>query len=527
MLTRRSLLKSGTAGVAVLAMPNIVRAQQRKILRLIPESDLAILDPVFTTAGITVHHGYAVFDTLYGTDETFAVRPQMVEGHDTSADGLTWTLTLRDGLRFHDGSPVLGRDVVASINRWGARDAFGQTLLSVTEKLSAPTDKTIVFRLTRPFPMLPNALGKASPNMPAIMPERLALTNPATQVTEMIGSGPFRFIAKEWVSGSRVVYEKFADYVPRREPASFTAGGKVAHVDRVEWLIIPDAATAGAAMMAGEADVWHNAQPDFIPMLESTGKLRVEAGILPPTTMLRFNQLQPPFDNPAVRRALLPAINQAEIMTAMRGTDPSRWQTGIGFFHPSSPMVTKAGMEALTGPRDIKAAKAALVAAGYDGRPVVVMDPLDQEHLHSATLVVAKTLEQIGFKVDLQTMDWGTLVQRRSNKGPMSEGGWNMFITGLNDMTAFDPSTNIALRGNGKEAYAGWPTSERIEGLRQKWLYASDMAEQKAIAEAIQLVAFEELPYIPLGAPNGFVAMSKRVKNFPREFPRFYNVDLI
>lgn len=525
MISRRTLLKGTAAGTAMLAMPYVARAQGRGTLRFIPESDLAILDPVFSSVGVTQHHGYAVFDTLYGTDANFQIQPQMAAGHDVSADGLTWTIKLREGLRFHDGEPVRGKDVVASVARWSKNDAFGQTLFAVVDELSAPSDDTVVFRLKRAFPMLPNALGKPTSMVP-IMPERLAAAEASVQVTEVVGSGPFRFLKDEWVSGSRVVYERFDGYVPRTEPGSFTAGRKEALVDRVEWSIIPDSATAASAVMAGEVDVWHNVQPDFIQTLEAAGSLRVEAGSISPTTFMRFNQLLAPFSDAAVRRALLPAINQQDVMIGMRGTDPSRWSTGIGFFHPLSPMANDAGMEALNSPRDIEKARRELAASSYDGSPVVILDPVDQAHLHGASLVIGKMLETIGFKVDLQAMDWGTLVQRRINKGPTSEGGWNIYVSGLNDMTAFDPIANFALRGNGKDAYIGWPTSPRLEDLRDKWVYAPDEAARKAVAREIQTVAFEDLPYIPLGSPNGYVAISNRVSEFPREFPRFYNVSV-
>ncbi|MCB8822011.1 ABC transporter substrate-binding protein [Microvirga rosea] len=486
---------------------------------------MPVLDPVFSPVGVAQHHGYAVFDTLYGMDENFKIQPQMAQGHEVSADGLTWTIKLREGLLFHDGEPVRGRDVVASINRWSKGDAFGQTLFSIVQELSAPSDDTIVFRLKRPFPMLPNALGKPTPMLP-IMPERLALTEPSKQVAEVIGSGPFRFVKNEWVSGSRVVYERFDRYKPRSEAGSFTAGRKEALVDRVEWSIIPDSATAASAIMAGEVDVWHNAQPDFIQALETSGTVRVEVGKISPTTILRFNQLQPPFNDPKIRQAVLPAINQADVMIGMRGADPSRWVTGVGFFHPMSPMANSAGMDPLKGPPDLEKARKLLAASSYDGRPIVILDPVDQAHLHGASLVIGKMLERIGFKVDMQTMDWGTLVQRRTNKGPVQQGGWNIFVTGLNEMMAFDPVANIAIRGNGEKAYVGWPTSQKLEDLRDKWIYAPDDDARKAVAREMQATAFEELPYIPLGSPGGFVAISKKVRGFPSEFPRFYNVSV-
>jgi len=282
---------------------------------------LAVLDPVWTTAYPTRNHAYLVFDTLYGQagpEAGFRATPQMVAGHSVEDDGRTWTLTLRDGLLFHDGQRVLARDCVASIRRWGVRDTFGQTLLQRTDELSAPDDRTIVFRLKRPFPLLPDALGKVGGNMCAIMPERLAATDPFKQVTEMVGSGPYRFTANERVQGSRFVYDRFQGYKPRENGVpEWTSGSKVAHFDRIEWHVIPDSATAATALQSGEIDWWEFTTGDLLPMLQRGGKISTR--ILDPTgfcAVLRPNHLFPPFDNPTVRRVLMGAIDQTEFMMA-------------------------------------------------------------------------------------------------------------------------------------------------------------------------------------------------------------------
>ena len=253
MMLRRTLLASAGA----LAAPRIGSGAKTVVLRFIPQADLAVLDPIWTAAYVTRNHAMMVFDTLYGTDDAYQVSPQMVAGDTTEDDGRTWNLTLRDGLLWHDGEKVLARDCVSSIRRWGARDTFGQTVLAVSDEISAPDDRTIRFRMKRPFPLLPAALGKPGSNVCAMMPERLALTDPFKQVTEMVGSGPFRFKADEHIAGARAVYERNAAYVPRADGVpGFTAGPKVAHVDRVEWIVIPDASTAAAAMQSGEMDWW-------------------------------------------------------------------------------------------------------------------------------------------------------------------------------------------------------------------------------------------------------------------------------
>ncbi len=495
---RRTFL--ATAAVA-LGAPAIVRAQAQTTLKLIPQSDLAVVDPIWTTAYVTRNHAYAVFDTLYGQDSSFRAQPQMLAGHTTEDDGKLWRLTLRDGLRFHDNTPVLARDCVASVKRWGARDAFGQALLAATADLSAADDRTIQFRLRTPFPLLPDALCKSGPNICAIMPERLANTDPFTQVTEMVGSGPFRFLADERVSGARVAYAKFGGYVPRADGTpSWTAGPKQVFFDRVEWTVIPDVATATAAIQRGEMDWWEKLDFDQKPLLQKDPNLQI---FVVETTgncaFLRFNCLHPPFDNPAIRRALLGAVNQADYMAAVAGDDSAAYRTDLGFFPPGTPMASEAGMQALTGNRDLGAVKQALEAAGYRGEPVVVMVASDFPTLAALGNVGADMLRRCGMNVDQVTTDWGTIIQRRASKAAPDKGGWSVFFSTFTGIDMANPAVNSGLRGNSEAGWFGWPTAPKLEALRTQWFAAADEAAQQAICREEQLQAFQDVPFLPLG----------------------------
>ena len=523
---RRRTFMAATA--ATLAMPAVGRAQNTRLLRFIPQSDLAVLDPVWTTAYVTRNHGYMVFDTLYGqTGEKtgFKITPQMAAGHVVDNDGKTWKITLRDGLLFHDGSKVLARDCVASIKRWGARDALGQALVQRTDELSAPDDKTIQFRLKQPFALLPDALGHAAANMCAIMPERLALTDPFKQVTEMTGSGPFRFNDKERVQGSLFVYERFDKYKPCEtgEPG-WTAGPKIVHFDRVEWHVTPDPSTAASALQSGEMDWWENPTADLIPLLKQN---KITVRVIDATgnaMLLRPNHLYPPFDNPAIRRALLGAVDQKEYMIAMMGTDTSLWKEPIGFFPPVSPLSNDAGMSALTSKRDPEAVKQALIAAGYKGEKVALMISTDYPTLKALGDVANDMMKRVGINVDYQAVDWGTVVQRRSLTKPPADGGWNAFCTGFSGLDFFTPASDLPLRGNGKEAWFGWPTMPKIEELRTAWFDAPALDAQKKICREIQLQAFEQIPYFPLGLaylPTGYRADITGVND---GFVTFWNV---
>ena len=523
-MQRRTFL---AASAATLALPAVARAENQRVLKFIPQSDLAILDPVWTTAYVTRNHGYMVFDTLYGQSgqkDGFKTTPQMVAGHTVENDGKTWKLTLRDGLLFHDGEKVVARDCVASIKRWGARDAFGQALMARTDDLSAPDDKTIVFRLKRPFSLLPDALGHGASNMCAIMPQRIAETDPFKAFNEVVGSGPYRFKTDERVQGSLFVYQRFDKYKPRDDgEPSFTSGPKVVHFDRVEWHIQPDVGTKAASIQAGEMDWWENPPADLLPLLR---KSNVHTPITDQTGgpyLLRPNHLYPPFDKPAVRRALMGAIDQQEFMIAMNGEDTSLW-TLCGFFPPASPLASDAGMEALTSKRDYGAVKTALEKAGYQGEKVVLMVGTDQPVLNAMSPVAADMLKRVGVNVDYQATDWGMVVQRRALTKPPAEGGWNLFITGFSGLDFFTPASHLPLRGNGKGAWFGWPDDPKTEALREDWFNAPDAAAQKQSGVELQLRAFETVPYWPIGSGLQATAFRQDITGVPEGFVIFWNV---
>jgi peptide/nickel transport system substrate-binding protein len=514
------------AGAAALATPALVRAEAQSTLRFIPQADLTALDPVWTSVYVTRNHAYLVFDTLYGQDSRYGIKPQMVEGHTVEDDGRLWKLTLRPGLVFHDGTPVLARDAVASIRRWARRDAFGSTLMAVTSELSAPDDRTIQFRLNLPFPFLPEALGKIGINMLPIMPERLASTDPFKPVTEMVGSGPFRFVANERVVGARVVYEKFAGYRPREDGApDWTSGPKIVHFDRVVWTVIPDPATAAAAMQRNEADWWEQPVFDLLPVIKKDESLNVSTvEVTGNIGLLRFNELHPPFDNPAIRRALLMALDQRDFMAAVVGDTPGAARTDIGYFAPGTPMASDAGLSAITGPRDVAGAAAAIKAAGYKGEKVVVMTPSDYPRIDALCNVGADMMKRCGLNVDLQAMDWGSVIQRRASKAAPDQGGWSVFVTTLTGADMSSPASSLALRGNGLNAWFGWPTSPQLERLRDQWLTAADEVEQKRIAAEIQAQAFVDVPYLPLGQFFQPTATNKSITGVLQGMPLFWNV---
>jgi peptide/nickel transport system substrate-binding protein len=513
-LTRRDLGKAAAAVALAASVPHgsARAAEDKKTLRFIAQSDLRVLDPVWTTAYITRNHAYCVFDTLFAIDAEFAPHPQMVGDYSVSPDQLTYQFKLRDGLGFHDGSPVRGVDCVASIKRWMARDGHGQALAPVLDEMKPDGDKGFTIKLKEPFSLLLDGLAKVSSLALFVMPERLANTDPFTQVTEMVGSGPFKFVKDEFEPGHRVVYVKNTDYVPRKEPPSWASGGKVVKVDRVEWLYIPDAMTKVAALNAGEADWWENPPADVWPVLAANPDVTLaRVDPLSSPIMVRFNHTQPPFDNPKMRQAVLSVVDQADFLAALAG-DQKNWEICPSFFTCGTPMATDAGSSALTGTRDFDKAKKMIAEAGYKGERIVVMDAVDQPVVHSQALVVADLLKKLGLNVDLQAMDWGTLVTRRASKEPLDKGGYNIFATGWVGADLLDPVLNLPLKSNGDKAWFGWPKDDKLEALRGQWIKATTLAERKELAAAIQERAFDVVPYLPTGQWKPMTAYHKSLK---------------
>ncbi|MBV9539064.1 MAG: ABC transporter substrate-binding protein [Acidisphaera sp.] len=524
-MTRRSLLASAAAGAASLAAPARAAPAGANTIRFVPAADIAALDPVWTTASQTRDHAFLVYDTLFGLDDALQPQPQMVDSYGVDGDRLRWTLRLRDGLRFHDGEPVLARDCVASVKRWGVRDSYGQSLLAATDEIAAHDDKTLVFRLKQPFAALPSALGKYSSPC-VIMPERLARTDAFTAVTDPTGSGPYRFLADERVPGAHLGYAKFDGYVPRANGATQgNAGPKIAYFEHVEWLIMPDGATAANALRSAEVDWLRWPVIDVVPMLKRAPGITVT--VIEPLGLigiLRFNHLHPPFSNPAARQALLPALSQSDYMEACNGDDRSVWHDGIGFFTRGTPMASDAGLAALTRPRDLDAARKLLAASGYAGERTVVLQPTDFAIYKAMADVTSQLLKDIGFNVDLQAMDWATAMQRRNQPAPVTEGGWSVFHTGWGGFEDSIPITNVWLRGNGREAAPGWPSSPRLEELRTQWLAASDLAAQQTVARQMQVQAFADLPYLPTGQMLTPIAYRSDISGMLKGLPAFWNI---
>lgn len=525
MLPRRTLLAAGAAiaATAPLATPALAQGAAARTLRFIPHANLAAVDPVATSGYIVRNFGFTIYDTLFGVDPSFQVRPQMVEGHEVSADGRTWRFRLREGLRFHDNEPVRARDAVASIKRWGARDSMGQTLMTVVDELRAPSDRDFEIALKRPFPLMLDSLGKLSTQALFVVPERVGLSDPMVPNTETIGSGPFRFLRSEWVPGSSAAFERFAGYVPRNEPAQGAAGGKQVLLERVEWRIIPDAATAAAALQTGEVDWYEQPAFDLLPVLQRNSDVQIQlTDQLGSLMMMRFNQLHPPFDKVEIRRAVLAAVRQQDYLSAVV-SDPAYSALCRSFYACGTPLGADQGEAAMPG--NLDAAKRMLQAAGYGGEKVVIISPTDLPTTHAMSQVTADLLGKLGMNVDFVATDWSSVLARRASRNPPDRGGWNIFHTGWVGLDVASPAIHLPLRTHGTAAWAGWPTDEGIESLRTSFLASTDPAEQRRLAMELQARAFASVPFVPLGQlrqPTAFRRSVQGIINAP--VPFFWNV---
>jgi peptide/nickel transport system substrate-binding protein len=503
-MDRRAFLKKATGAVAVtavggLATPAISQRAAARTLRLVPRQDLANFDPIWSTAYVARNAAALVWDMPYGVDDKLRPQRQMIEAEEVSADGLIWVFRLRSGLKFHDGEPVLAKDAVASLSRWSARAPVGQMIKAIQNELTALDDRSFQWVLRKPFPKMLLALGKADTPGCFIMPARIASTDPFKQISEYVGSGPMRFVKNEWVPGARAAFEKFADYVPRQEPASWLAGGKRILVDRIEWVTIPDPATAAAALQNGEVDWWETPIPDLVPVLKKNRNVMVDiSDPLGNLGIFRINHLLPPFNDVRARRAILTAMSQEDYMRAIVGDDDKMWKPLPGYFTPGTPLYTEEGGEILKVPRKLDTAKHLLAESGYSGQPVTCLVAQDDYRFKAWGEVTADLLKRLGMMVDYVATDFGTMLARRARKSPPGQGGWNMFHTSTAGGDNTDPM-GLHMRANGDGALPGWPSSPQVEAEVAAWFDAKSLDEEKAVARRLNKAALENVVYAPLG----------------------------
>jgi peptide/nickel transport system substrate-binding protein len=521
---RQAVRGAGAAAAMMLGSPSVHAQNGRQTLRFVAQADLKILDPIWTTAYITRNHGYLVYDTLFGTDEQFRIKPQMVGRTTVSPDGMKYTFTLRDGLRWHDGQPVVSEDCVESLKRWGQKDRFGQLLMAHTGKIAPLDSKTFTLELAERFGPVLDALGKPSNNVPFMMPARIASTPAEEQIKEFVGSGPFKFARGEWQPGEQVVYLRNSDYVPRDDTPSGSTGGKKVYLDQVVWRYIPDPWDAADDLVAGKVDWWEQPPIDFIPKIEQKPDLQTLL-IDPLGTQgwLRPNCLHPPFDNKKARQALLHMMDQVTYLAWAIGQS-QYYRECDSVFACGGPYSTSAGAEPVM-KHDLTIARQLVKESGYDGRPVVVLHVTDIPFLNAAAIVTRQRLESIGFKVILKAMDWSTNLVARTRKEPPEKGGWNLLFTWWLAADVINRAVHFGLSGAGPRAWFGWPDVPQLEKLITDWVRAGDETKRKLLASEVQKIALSEVTYVPWGEWFQPTAFRKNVRDVLKfGAPIFWNV---
>jgi peptide/nickel transport system substrate-binding protein len=477
---------------AALAAP----AHSQSVLKVAPETLSRVLDPHFTTSFTTRDLGYLVYDTLFAVDDKFEPKPQMVETYTVSPDKLTYTFVLRDGLKWHDGQPVTAADCVASIRRWASRDSMGQTLTRFIAALEAADPKTIRLVLREPYGLVLDSLAKIGAPVPFMMPERIARTPGSEQVKEIVGSGPYRFRADLHEPGVKIVLDKFADYRPRSEPANWASGAKIARIDRIEMLGMPDPQTQVSALTRGEVDYLERVPADLMPLFDARSGAKAEiVSRFGFQAIMRMNHLQPPFDNVKVRQAIARAVDRNLYAGVVAG-DPKLATDCAAIFGCGTPLESNEGIPS----RDIAAARAMLKEAGVDfSKPLVMLHVANAPGIAALGNVSRQLLVDLGFRVDMVAMDFQTFATRRLNTKPVSEGGWNIAHTTNTVPDQGNPLSNPFLVAAGHPTSAwGWPTDARIEELRLKFATAPDTATRKTLAAQIQARAYDQVLYLPL-----------------------------
>jgi len=516
---RRWLAVAVAAGALSLAA-----GAAAQTLRVVMHSDIKVLDPVWSGAYVVRNHGYFIYDTLFALDDKLQPRPQMVETWTASEDRRIWRFTLREGLEWHDGRPVTAEDCIASIRRWGARDPMGQKLLLFMQDMKALDARTFEMAMKEPYGLVVESLAKPSVNTPFMMPKRVAETDPFKQIDDYTGSGPFILKRDEWKPGEKIVYLKNPRYKPRAEPASGLAGGKVVKVGRVEWLAMPDSQTQINALLAGEIDIIEQVPYDLLPLAEKDKAIVLVKSVSPNQYVFRPNWLHPPFNNEKVRQAAMMALNQEDFLKAVNG-DPRFYRTCKAMFTCGTPLESTAGMQGKT-ESNFAAARALLKEGGYDGTPVVLLHAADSAPLAALSPVAKSLFERAGFKVDMQSSDWQSLVNRLlTKKGPVSEGGWSAFLTYWSQADLLNPLMTPFLQANCEKARAGWPCDEPMERLRETYARETDPAKQRAIADEVETRAMTIVTHVPLGESFPVAGLRANLEGWINApIPVFWNV---
>lgn len=519
----RTLFKVSLTALS-FAAASVGTTVQAQTITAVMHAPLRAVDPVISTAYILRNYGYMVYDTLLARDAQGVAQPQMASWR-VSDDGKTYTFTLREGLKWHDGSPVTAQDCIASIQRWSQVDKMGQIMASLLSDMHEIDANSFAMTFKAPTDIAIRALSKPSGVAAFMMPKAVAQTPSGQAITSTVGSGPFKFNAEQYRPGVQAVFVKNTDYVPRSEPSSGLAGAKVVNVDAVKWVTMPDPMTAVNALLSGEVDFIEQTPHDLLPLVENTPGIRTTVFKKQGNqNVVRLNFLYPPFDNLQIRQAALLALGQQPLLDAQIGHNSPYARTCPSAFGCNSANASDYAADKITVAQPEKA-KALLKEAGYDNTPVVLLHGTDLLNVAPMGPVFAQQLREAGFNVQMISMDWASVVARRASKAPPSAGGWNIFSTYNVLPDVENPLGFVAVAAGGDSAWFGWPNVPAIEQAREKLALASSPEEAKALDQDIQRLAIDNVVLIPMGEFDNVTTSSTKLSGqVDAEAPVFWNV---
>ncbi|RWP47015.1 ABC transporter substrate-binding protein [Mesorhizobium sp.] len=506
-ISRRDLVKMGIAAGTTIStvFPSVLRAQPApttaQTVRM-ARYGVDSFDSMVSTAQSTGNHGLAIYDTLFALDSKLMPQPQMVEKWGVSDDKRIYTFELRDGLGWHDGTPVTAADCVASIRRWSQVAPGGKLITERAKDISALNDKTFVISLREPLGLLTEILASTATPVLCVMREKDASLAATEQVTANIGSGPFKFNQALAKPGASFTYDRNEHYVPRQEPPDGFAGGKVVKVERVIWDFIEDQQTAFAALQAGEIDFIELPAADLYPLFKSDPALELQVlnkgGDI---YFMRMNCLKKPFDNVKARQAVLHLIDQEAVMRT--SFPPELIRPIISFFGNDTPYASNDNTGWYKKGGNPERAKQLLSEAGYSGEALVILQHANWREANTMEQFLADTLKKIGVNAELVPSDQAAFVARRKSRD------WDIFMGSETDYDRSTPISNSTLSASGEQGWWGWPKSDEYEALRAKWAEVETLEERQALAREMQRIQWDIAGTVLLGSAVSPIARSK------------------
>lgn len=480
-------------------------------LRVAQIGDPPTLDIMATTADVTTNDAQGIFESLFALDASGSPQPLLATGAQWSGDNLTLSLPLRTNVLFHNGAPMTSADVVASLQRWLRLAPLGQSSASAIKGITAEGPHMVVIQLNRPFGLLPTYI--AAPNaMPAVMPRAIIEKYGDKPVQDYIGTGPYMF--KEWKHDAYIRLVRFDKYVSANQPAGGYGGQRVAFVDEIDIFAVPDANTRLAGMQSGQYDIGFSIPADQYAQVKATPTL--STAILKPDSWFIFslNKKARMFANLKLRQAFRKAIDSKPIMEAAFGPQE--------FWSIASPTIgylayqdDKTGADVFNH-QDIPGAKALLQEAGYNGQPLVWLTTKNYDWMYKGSLVAKSQLEAAGFKVDLQVLDWATVVQRRAQPEI-----YEVFQTGMGGAPAIPPAMDAFV----SEKWPGFWSDPRKDDAMKKFESSVRLEDRKAAWSEVQRLFYEDVVAVKVGDFYEYFVLQKKVQGFrPLDYPPYWNV---